>query len=91
MYHICVSYQCLNVIWTRDPDRTSLFHPRSQTQGYSSPSDRVDHEAIEAHDNMLTFINYKGLYRRLDIISPPPDQWCVDMSGRPCVVSSSLS
>lgn len=26
---------------------------------------------------MLMLIKHEGLFRRLDIISPPPDQWCV--------------
>ena len=33
------------------------------------------HEKITSHDNMLMLIKYKGMYRRLDVISPPPDQW----------------
>ena len=32
---------------------------------------------------MLTLMRYKGLYRRVDIICPPPDQW------GPCVLGWS--
>lgn len=35
------------------------------------------HERLESHDNMLMLIKHEDLYRRLDIICPPPDQWCV--------------
>ena len=39
------------------------------------------HEKITSHDSMLMLIKYKGLYRRLDVISPPPDQWAFCVLG----------
>lgn len=39
------------------------------------------HEKIASHGNMLTLIKHEGLYRRLDVISPPPDQWAFCVLG----------
>jgi len=39
------------------------------------------HEKIASHDSMLMLIKYEGLYRRLDVISPPPDQWAFCVLG----------
>lgn len=51
------------------------YCPFCKLQGFTNPN--KPHEKLESHDNMLTLIKHEGLYRRLDIICPPPDQWCV--------------
>lgn len=39
------------------------------------------HEKLPSHDNMLTLLKHDGKYRRLDVISPPPDQWASCVLG----------
>jgi DNA polymerase/3'-5' exonuclease PolX len=59
-------------------DMIFLKEGSGTVQGYPTSS---PHEKVESHDNTLTLIKYEGVYRRLDIISPPPDQWAFCILG----------
>jgi DNA polymerase/3'-5' exonuclease PolX len=39
------------------------------------------HETLEQHDNMLLLVEYEGLFRRVDVIVPPPEQYAYAVLG----------
>lgn len=40
------------------------------------------HEPLESQNNTMVLIKHEGLFRRLDIICPPPSQWCVFVQSK---------
>jgi DNA polymerase mu len=49
------------------------------SDGFAKSSD--PHEKLEHHDNGLFLIRFNGLFRRLDVIVPPPEQWAFCVLG----------
>jgi hypothetical protein len=52
-------------------------------QGYkqSTPSEGKEHVTLESHDNLLSIIKWGDLWRRVDVITLPPEQWFFGLLG----------
>ncbi len=72
--------EAMKRIMTEEMKLDMVFLKEGGVEGYG-PVGHPTHEKLTSHDNMLTLIKYEGLYRRVDVISCPPDQWAFCVLG----------